>query len=90
MSEGPRRRRLCPECGGPVRSGRQPFTHHGEVLGDFDVTECVRCRQYAFTASGSRAIEKVAKARGLFGFVKEAPIGLRHGVMRKDETPVPP
>lgn len=73
-----------------MRPGRQPFTHHGEVLGEFDVTECVRCGQYAFTASGSRAIDKVAKARGLFGIAKEAPIGLRHGVIRKGETPVPP
>ena len=57
----------CPECGGRLFPGQKPFRIREVLLGTFPVHECERCGEYFFTPAGSRAAERAAKARGLFG-----------------------
>jgi len=61
------RGKLCPECGGPIYPGKEEFTFHGTNLGQFEVHICGRCGESSFTPAGSRAIDRAAKAKGLFG-----------------------
>ena len=69
--EKPLRGALCPECGGRLYPGEKPFRVRDILLGTFPVHECERCGEYGFTPAGSRAIDKAAKARGLFGLEAE-------------------
>ncbi len=62
---------LCPECGGRLYPGEKPFRVRDVLLGTFPVHECERCGEYGFTAAGSRAIDRAAKAKGLFGIEAE-------------------
>jgi hypothetical protein len=60
--------RLCPACGSKaLRIVRRPFSLKGTYLGDFEADECAHCGDYGFTAAGSKAVEKAAKAQGLWG-----------------------
>jgi hypothetical protein len=61
------RGKLCPECGGPILLGKEAFAFHGVDLGEFEVHVCGRCGESSFTPAGSRAIDRAAKAQGLFG-----------------------
>ena len=61
----------CPECGGRLFPREKPFRVKDIILGTFPVHECERCGEYGFTPAGSRAIDKVAKAKGLFGLEAE-------------------
>lgn len=65
------RGKLCPECGGPILLGKEAFTFRGVNLGEFEVHVCGRCGESSFTPEGSRAIDRAAKAKGLFGAVGE-------------------
>jgi hypothetical protein len=71
------RGKLCPECGGPISLGKEAFTFHGTNLGEFEVHLCGPCGESSFTPKGSRAIDRAAKAKGLFGAAAEptAPAG---------------
>ena len=61
------RDKVCPECGGPILRGKESFTFRGVNLGAFEVHICGRCGESSFTPAGSRAIDRAAKAKGLFG-----------------------
>ena len=63
----PVRGKLCPECGGPLLRGKEKFTFHGIDLGEFEVHVCGRCGESSFSPAGSKAIDRAAKAKGLFG-----------------------
>ena len=82
------RKMLCPECGEPVRIGHEPFILHGVLLGEFEVHICPRCGEYSFTPSGSRAIDRVAKAKGLWGTGVRGFIVQPHPVNGRKETAV--
>jgi hypothetical protein len=60
---------LCPECGGPVFPGEEELMFDGANLGIFETHVCGQCGESSFTLSGSRAIDRAAKAKGLFGIV---------------------
>ncbi len=66
------RGKLCPECGGPIHLGRERYSFRGVDLGEFEVYVCGRCGDSSFTPAGSRAIDRAAKAKGVFGIEHEA------------------
>jgi hypothetical protein len=61
------RGKRCPECGGPIYLGKERFRFHGVDLREFEAHVCGRCGESSFTPAGARAIDQVAKAKGLFG-----------------------
>lgn len=64
---------LCPECGSKaLRLVKRPFSLKGTYLGEFEADECAHCGDSSFTAAGSKAVERAAKLKGLWGH--EVPI----------------
>lgn len=80
-------RRLCPDCGkGTFTTALRPFEFHGVAFGEFKVHLCNHCGSWYFTAASSRAIDRVAKERGLLGvgFSELA----NHGASRRGDATV--
>ncbi len=65
------RGKLCPECGGAIHLGKERYTFRGVYFGEFEVYVCGRCGDSSFTPAGARAVDRVARAKGLFGVDNE-------------------
>jgi YgiT-type zinc finger domain-containing protein len=66
---------MCPACGGRLESKMAPFGYAGASLGIFPAEVCVHCGETYFTEAGARAIERPAKAKGVWGSARRANIG---------------
>lgn len=88
MAKVSKPRRLCPDCGrGTFTTALRPFEFHGVAFGEFKVHLCDHCGSWYFTAASSRAIDRIARDRGLFGVT--ASECSHHGVSRRSEAFVP-
>lgn len=57
----------CPICNGKTQSKKVPYTHNGVEFGAYDADVCTHCDEVFFTEKSSDAIDKRAKALGLWG-----------------------
>jgi len=56
----------CPECGAPFRRTLVRFDHKGQFFGYFPADVCGAGHEF-LTDEADEAIERMAKAMGLFG-----------------------
>jgi len=59
--------KTCPECGGTFVEEIQAFTLRTEFLGNYLFWVCSRCGETLVPPETATLLEKVAKAKGLFG-----------------------
>ena len=57
----------CPECGGTLIEEVQGFTLRTEFLGNYLFWVCTKCGETLVPPDTSELLDKVAKAKGLFG-----------------------
>lgn len=63
--------KTCPECGGTFVEEVQAFTLKTEFLGNYLFWVCSRCGDTLVPPETSTLLDKVAKAKGLFGISSE-------------------
>lgn len=52
-----------------------PYSYAGTSLGKFSAEVCTHCRETYFTEDGWKAIERAAKARGVWGTARQVKVG---------------
>lgn len=83
--------KTCPECGGTFVEEVQAFTLRTEFLGNYLFWVCTKCGETLVPPETSELLEKVAKAKGLFGagLKQERNSRIRHMTERKTVAPSP-
>jgi len=64
-----------PLCEGELKEEVVPYSFSGTALGRFPAEVCEECGEAFFTEEGWRRIEKIAKARGLWGSGMHVKVG---------------
>ncbi|MDE1822009.1 MAG: hypothetical protein KGJ23_12465 [Euryarchaeota archaeon] len=59
----------CPECGGRLRGELRPFSMRHVFFGNYPFHVCVKCGDVLTPLETYRRLEKVARAKRLFGRV---------------------
>jgi hypothetical protein len=79
----------CPECGGTFVEEIQAFTLRTEFLGNYLFWVCTRCGETLVPPDTSELLDKVAKAKGLFGagLKEERSSRTHHSAGRKTVAP---
>jgi uncharacterized protein with PIN domain len=62
----------CPECGGPIVEEIRPFSMERVFFGNYPFWVCTQCGEVLTPMDTYRLLEKVARAKGLFGTEKKA------------------
>jgi uncharacterized protein with PIN domain len=62
----------CPECGGPIVEEIRPFSMGRVFFGNYPFWVCTKCDEVLTPLETYGILEKVAKAKGLFGTDKRA------------------
>lgn len=62
----------CPECGGPIVEEIRPFSMGRVFFGNYPFWVCTECGEILTPIETYGILEKVAKAKGLFGTEKKA------------------
>ena len=83
--------KTCPECGGTFVEEVQAFTLRTEFLGNYLFWVCTRCGETLVPPETSELLEKVAKAKDLFGagLKQERNSRIHHTAERKAVAPSP-
>lgn len=58
----------CSSCDGEITIKKVPYSYHNQTyFGDFEAEICQKCGKVYFTEDSFKAIEQIAKNRGLWG-----------------------